>query len=80
MSHNVIDLQSWSDPVVANRLRELLQRVEAGEIVGIAIVTHEKDDGVGTVWGRDSRGRVSSLVYGCELLKARLLGLVSHDD
>lgn len=72
MTAPIIDLSTWSDPVIAERLRELLAMVERGEVLGLGLVV-EMRDGVGTSYGRDPRGSVAKLVYGCALLQHRLV-------
>jgi|GEM_PF-3943860 len=73
MTAPVVDLSTWSDPVIAERLRDLLARAEAGELRSIGIIVTFHDGSTGEAWGRDPRASVQGLVYGCEMLKARLL-------
>lgn len=44
MNAPVVDLSTWSDPIIAERLRDLLARAEAGELRSIGIVVTFHDD------------------------------------
>lgn len=67
----------WSSPDAVEKVRELLERCESGEVIGVAMVGIMRD-GMVTTGFSDDHGASWKMLGGIEYLKKRILDWIEE--